>query len=599
MKTYPRAAAIFAPLFALRREDDLGIGDTESARQMIDACAALGFSILQILPINETADDNSPYNAISAMALEPSTLQITPPAVPGLLQRDINELAPPEHIASIRLGSVNYPAVKSLKLALLRRAYERLSSAKNKDWEHARNQWRAFDQCEADWLLPYTFFRLFLDRHQHKPYTQWPKEHASWQAAQNWIKALDDSKRRKIEREARFFSFVQWIAHTQWKELQHDGRARGVRLMGDMPFGISRFSADTWQRPELFDLTRFGGSPPEPLFCDDPFTRKFGQNWGISIYRWDQMEKENCRWFRERIRRIVEYFDLFRIDHILGFYRIYTFPWPPEENALYLNATPAQLKKKFGWLPRFDPASDDSKEGKKINKEQGEKLIKVVQKAAGKSIIIGEDLGMVPDYVRPSLAWLGISGFKIPRFERDKKSGEFLPPEDYPALSVTTPSTHDHITMAEYWEECWNLYLAGEEKRRAIQHPAAGRDHPHDQDHERFIHTATEASWEIYRMQRLARLDDRTMLRSYEPDVHWELMRRLCESNSWLVILGISDLLGLKVRFNVPGSVASSNWSTRLDFTIHELRESPRFENARQQIRSILKNARRTPNNAQ
>lgn len=589
MNLYPREAALFFPLFALRREDDLGIGDTESLRQMMDYAKGQGFSVLQILPVNETARDHSPYHSISAMALEPSTLQIAPSSVPALLEEDMDELALAGKVESLRFGSVQYAQVKSLKLTLLRRAYERFLAlvdqpgSADERWREEYAVWCAFEKAEESWLLAYTFFRLFWERYQGAKYTDWPQEHVNWKTTQKWLSTLDDEKRKEVTYEVRFFSFVQWVAHTQWKKLQIYGRSCGVKLMGDMPFGISRFSADTWQWPELFDLKTFGGAPPEPSFSDDPFTAKFGQNWGIPIYNWEQLEEEDYNWLRLRVRRVVEYFDLFRIDHILGFYRIYQFPWPPEENLLCLNMSEDELKKKFGWLPRFYPTDDTSKEGKKIHQEQGEKLLNIVLKSAGEVIVIGEDLGMVSDYIRPSLTKLGISGFKIPLCDRNPYSGEYVSPEEYPPLSVATLATHDHLPMAAYWEECWNLFLLSEEQSKQKQHVDNS-----DPTLEKLVEKGTHASWEIYRLQRLARLDDRQMMRDYVPHVQWGLIQRLCEARSWLVIFGLTDLLGLKLRFNVPGSVGGDNWSRRFDFTVLQLAQDKRFEETRNRMRSIL-----------
>ena len=131
---------------------------------------------------------------------------------------------------------------------------------------------------------------------------------------------------------ARFYRYVQWIAHLQWTAIKSYADERGVGLMGDIPFGVSYYSADVYSRRDEFALDWSGGAPPEPYFKDDEFTQKWGQNWGIPLYRWDVMRTRELAWWRQRVRGVRKIFHVFRIDHVLGFYRIYAFPWRPERN---------------------------------------------------------------------------------------------------------------------------------------------------------------------------------------------------------------------------------------------------------------------------
>jgi 4-alpha-glucanotransferase len=205
------------------------------------------------------------------------------------------------------------------------------------------------------------------------------------------------------------------------------------------------------------------------------------------------------------------------------------------------------------------PGDDETEESASANRQNGERLLSVMKEAAGNAVVIGEDLGVVPPYVRPSLMELGISGFKIPVFERDLESREWKPPEEYPSLTVATLSTHDHQTLAGLWEAWWTTYEAGRKNAPPI-------------DTENREPTESEkASWELYRTLRFARLDDRELIRDYSPLVREGACRRLLESASWLAILSITDLYGLDLRFNVPGVMAASNWSTRFPATVEEL----------------------------
>ena len=190
--------------------------------------------------------------------------------------------------------------------------------------------------------------------------------------------------------------------------------------MGDIPFGVSYYSADVFARREQFDLDWLGGAPPEPYFKDDEFTQKWGQNWGIPLYRWNVMRTDNFEWWRQRVRGVRRIFHIFRIDHVLGFYRIYAFPWRPQRNEEFLPLSQQEmLQRTDGHAPHFTPRDDSNRQNCAANQREGEEYLRVVLEAAGATRLVGEDLGTVPPYVRPSLHSLGIAGFKIPQWEID------------------------------------------------------------------------------------------------------------------------------------------------------------------------------------
>lgn len=564
-----RRAGVFVPVFALRTETDLGIGDTGSLRKMIDWCREMDFSILQILPINETSEDNSPYNAISSLALEPTTLEISPELIPGLTSTDMKKLATATLLKKLRNGHVQYKAVKKLKRDLIECAFKKFNDPKKaKTFADAKKEFEAFKSF-AKGLGEYAFFRALVDQYGHPNWEAWSKDHKTFAAAKQWFADLSEAKQAAFTKKIEFFSYVQWLLDRQWKGVREYGESKGVYLMGDIPFGVSRCSADVWIHPNLFNLDWSAGAPPEGWFKGDPFTEKWGQNWGVPVYNWDAMKKDNYAWWRRRIQATARYFKLFRIDHILGFYRIFAFPWQPRDNHLYTNMDSKKVEAKLGALPQFIPGDDKVPEEAKINQEQGEMLLKMVLDAAGDATVVGEDLGAVPDYARPSLEKLGISGYKVPMFEREYGTDEYRNPEQYPVLSVATLSTHDHPTMLGFWESWWNKFEEMERRR------ANGTlDKEFEQD-------ATRTSWEIYRTQRFAWIDDRTMIRNYEPQVREAILRRMFKSSSWFALLMITDVFGLKLRFNVPGPVADSNWSERLPFTMTEMFNAPALEPVR------------------
>lgn len=566
-----RQAGILVPLFAIRTENDLGIGDIGGMRQMIDWCKANNFSVLQILPINETLDDNSPYNSSSSIALEPITLEITPQRIPGLIQADLDELAPAELLKKLRSGSVRYADVKILKYALLFRAFERFENTKHQD----QNAFNSYQENEKSWLDDYTFFRALIDYHQRPDWQLWPDEHKTLPAAQAWLKALPEGKRNEFTKSRRFFAYIQWLLDRQWRELKTEAEAKGVYLMGDIPIGISPCSADAWANRDIFDSTWSCGAPPEEQFRPDEFTAKWGQSWGFPLYRWDVMKKDNYAWWRKRVGNIVKYFHAFRIDHVLGFYRIYALPWQPRDNHLYVDKTREEVQKMIGKVPRFFPCDDDTPEHQAINQKSGEELLKMILEAVGDGVVIGEDLGTVPPYVPSSLEKLGISGFRIPPFERTPE-GEYKDAAKYPYLSLATLTTHDHPPIQATWESHWNNWQETESERtkRTLN---AEREHQAD-----------DARLELYRMQRFAGLGDKTLIGQYEPAVREALIRSLMKANSWLAIVMITDLIGSTQRFNVPGSLSDGNWSARLPFTVKELAESAQFEKIRSLSKAVI-----------
>jgi len=555
----PRQAGLFVPVFALRHKGDLGVGDTESVRRMVDVCARWGFRVLQVLPVNETSGDNSPYNAISSCALDITTLAAEPGLLPGLSPEVRRDVCPDAFAAELSRGPVGYTKVKALKWQLAREAFAAFET-KRLDFAAEHRGFDDFCRNEKDWLEPYALFRALMADHGDSPvWEEWRPECRTLKGAMGWVLELPVVERRRLDVKCRFYQYVQWVLFRQWESVQRHAASRGISLMGDIPFGLSRSSADVWAQPGQFDLAWSGGAPPEPFFQPDAFTKKWGQNWGVPLYRWSEMEKDNHAWWRRRVRLTSRIFRMFRIDHVLGFYRVFSFPWHPRDNGRFTDMTPGQVKEAVGDVPRFLPRDDSSEENRRLNRAEGEALLRILQEAAGDAVIVAEDMGVVPVYVRPSLHSLGISGFKIPLFDRNEASHEYTDPAAYPELTLATLSTHDHETMKGAWEGWWEKIERDWGKGRIIAGDAGLKD------------DARQASWEIYRLLRFCRLDDSRLVRDFEPVVHRALCKRLLECPSWLVALTITDLFALDLRFNVPGPVSESNWSERLPFSVEDM----------------------------
>jgi 4-alpha-glucanotransferase len=553
-----KIAGVLVPLFALRREDDLGIGDLGALREFIDWIAEIGFTLVQLLPINETGADNSPYNAISSMAIEPTTLHLAPGSPEDLTRNDFADALSDTDVASLRRGRVKYRQVKELKQRILEKAFANFTARAD---QNRQSEFKKFCEEQSSWLHDYALFRVLVEENKGSvAWDQWPPQHQTIESARNWLLDLPQEKQPAVTGRLDFFRYVQWIAHQHWRDVKAHAEQRGVALMGDIPFGVSYYSADVFSRPNEFMLDWFGGAPPEPHFKDDAFTQKWGQNWGIPLYRWSAMRANNFRWWRERVRATRRIFHLFRIDHVQGFYRVYAFPWRPERNREFLPLDQHQmLERTGGRAPHFIPRDDDTPENREANRREGEEYLRVVLEEAGAARVVGEDLGVVPEYVRPNLQYLSIGGFKIPQWEA--RDGMIIPGERYERLSVATYATHDHEPIRAFREE-----------ERTGPSSEAGQ----------------QARETLEKIALFAGLNSKIDPLDYEKDFYPAVMDALFRCNSWIAVVMITDLLGRKYRFNVPGTRANLNWTRRIQRSIAKLRSSRKERKRMQLIQELL-----------
>ncbi|MEQ1860285.1 MAG: 4-alpha-glucanotransferase [Chthoniobacteraceae bacterium] len=547
-------AGLLAPLFALRREGDLGIGDTAALREFIDWAAEHAFKLVQLLPINETGNDHSPYNAISSVAIDPTTITLTPAALPDLSEADVREVMHGIDPRVLHETSVAYNVVKPLKLRLLARAFANFSATSLHANDERARAFRRFCREESAWLDDFALFRVLIDENAgSEQWDTWPGNQRDAVTAWQWLATLPGEEQERFARALHEVQYRQWIAWTQWREVKAHAESRGVVLMGDIPFGVSLYSADAWANPGMFDLEWFGGCPPEKILEVDAFTKKWGQNWGIPLYRWDAHRADGYAWWRQRVRKVRDIFHLFRIDHILGVFRIYSFPWRPVRNEEFLPLTEEEAGELTGGkLPHFTPHEDDTDEHKAANCAQGEELLRVLIDECGENRLIGEDLGVVPDYVRPCLARLGIAGFKIPQWECEP-DGRLIDGAKYERLSLATYATHDHEPLRAMWEK-WMLTIHAAESGGPETWPAR------------------DQAWREVRA--LAAWCDLKVFEHtpWGDAIHERLLYGLMRCKSWLVVLMITDLFATTQRFNVPGAVSGLNWSTRLHGTATDWR---------------------------
>jgi len=539
-----KLAGALVPVFALRGEKDLGIGDTESLKEFVRWARKHGMRAVQILPVNETGADHSPYNIISSMAVEPSTLTTLPRVMQDLTAADFKKITDTHGADKICDGHVHYDPVKSLKIDLLLAAFSRFSK---RGGARRREAFAEFRHDQRSWLEPYTIFRSLVEVHDTEVISNWPRNQRSLAGAREWLNTLDPEPREEFQREADFRAYIQWIAFQQWESVREECDLQGVALIGDIPVGVSIYSADVWQEPGIFDLTRSGGAPPERAFATDPFTKKWGQNWGFPLYNWFAMSQDNFAWWRRRLRRMRQMFDLVRVDHALGFFRIYSFPWRPEENMAYLELSEDEAAARTGGaLPGFVPNDDSTLENQDKNRRHGATLFRMFLEESVAHCLIAEDLGAVAPYVRPVLAELEIPGFKIPQWELEP-DGKFTPGADYPRLSLATYATHDHPPVKAFWNDWFEVIQAGPSQQ------------------------ADAALAQMRLIMEFSGTGEIELPRAFDAAIHRATLQGLLRCNSWLVIPMITDILGEEARFNVPGAAGEDNWTARLDVPVSML----------------------------
>jgi 4-alpha-glucanotransferase len=231
---------------------------------------------------------------------------------------------------------------------------------------------------------------------------------------------------------------------------------------------------------------------------------------------------------------------------VLGFYRIYAFPWRPRKNKQFLPLNQNEMVEQTGGrAPHFIPRNDETPDNCEANKHDGEEYLRIVLEEAGATRVIGEDLGAVPNYVRPNLRSLGIAGFKIPQWE--VRDGQVTSGDKYERLSVATYATHDHNPIRALWEE-------------AFEHSTA---------------TSEQSRFDLAKIALFAGLNPNVDKGDFEKDFYPAIMEALFKSNAWIAIVMITDLLARNYRFNVPGTTGRSNWTRRMQRSIARLHDSP------------------------
>ena len=308
-----KLAGTQVPVFSLRTRKSAGIGDFGDLKTMIDFVASTGQKVLQLLPINDTTithtwTDSYPYSCISVFAIHPQYVDLH--ALPELKDAKARAEAEKTRAELNALDKIDYEKVNDFKINYLRQIFNQEGEKIMKTAEY-----KAFFQDTELWLVPYAQYSYLRDKNGTADFNQWP-DYRVWDEAER--KALADPKTAACKNVA-FFYFVQFVLDRQMQEAHEHAKAKGVILKGDIPIGVNRNGCDVWMEPKYFNLNGQAGAPPDDFSAN-------GQNWGFPTYNWFEMLKDGCQWWNRRFKNMARYFDAYRIDHVLGFFRIWEIP---------------------------------------------------------------------------------------------------------------------------------------------------------------------------------------------------------------------------------------------------------------------------------
>ncbi len=489
-------AGVVIPLFALRSKQDYGIGDFASLKLAINWVKESKMKVLQLLPINDTTfyrdwRDSYPYNAISVKALHPIYLDLQD--LEPIQDKTLRKRFAEDKKALHKCEQVDYPKVLAYKEAYLKQHY---TEQRNKI--QADQAFLTFIKNEEKWLKPYVAYCLLRDK--YFPLQKLNK----WQGFESYRAKDIESLFAQIEvAEWQYYAYLQYLLDRQMREIRAYASSCGVLLKGDIPIGVAPHSVDVWAEPHLFNQEMSAGAPPDDFALE-------GQNWGFPTYNWDEMRADGYAWWRGRLQHMQRYFSAYRIDHILGFFRIWEVP-RSKKSALLGHFSPALPLNQAYWESKFPNqafkqlkeyalvqspkeqghyhpriAFDKTELYKKWTKQEQEQwqelkndyfykrhneLWRVTAKErleallnSSEMLACAEDLGMLADSVPEVLSELEILSLDLERMPKTIAQTQWTNIKQLPYLSICTTSTHDMPSLRAWWKN-----LSKEEQKQYIR----------------------------------------------------------------------------------------------------------------------------------
>ena len=587
-----RGAGVAVPVFSLRSEQSFGVGEFADLQLLGDWCAKTGQRIIQILPINDTSMsfswyDSYPYNTVSSFALHPLYIRLSDVGyLRGEADRAEMEALQEELNA---LPDLDYERVVKAKMNYLRKLYEQLGTRCMES-----KSFRDFEKRNREWLMPYAVFSVLRDKYGTANFEE-------WKTFTKYAEKRCAAFAERNEKEVGFYYYMQYHLDRQLRKVRDYLHSKGVVLKGDLPIGVSRTSVDVWQNPELFDVRSSAGAPPDDFSAE-------GQNWGFPIYNWEKMAENDYAWWRARFAKMADYFDAYRIDHILGFFRIWAVP-EGAKNALLGAFAPSLpysateircegfdfdeerdvvrdwgddnvlwIAYGEGFVPRISPFTTEKFKALPKMQQQAfarlhdnfyynrhntfwgvtgaERLAKLT--ASTSMLACGEDLGMIPACVPKVMREEQILSLEIERMPKEYgvRVGDVL---RNPYLSVCSTSTHDMSPLRLWWRD--------EAERQYYFEKVLGEEG----------NAPTEATAELCE----------------------KIVARHLASPSMLTILPLQDWLSLseelrsddieRERINIP-AVAHHYWRYRMHLSLEELLGADAYD---EKLRSLVKDNNR------
>ncbi|MDD3987804.1 MAG: 4-alpha-glucanotransferase [Candidatus Omnitrophica bacterium] len=570
-----KKAGILIPLFCIYSKKSFGIADFQDLKLLIDWVKLTGHSILQLLPMNEMGPVFCPYDALSSFALEPVYISLRDLPMPKdkSLKRQIDNL---KKNFPLDNGNCDY-TVKEEKLRILKEVF--LMQGQEEPQGLLR-----FREENDYWLYGFSLFKALKIRYNGLPWYDWPKEYKERDR-----ESLENFRRDNIE-EVRFQEWVQWQLFEQFKDAKEYAGEKGICLKGDLPILVSRDSSDVWEHPEFFKLGLAAGAPPD-MYC------ALGQRWGMPTYDWGKIEESGYAYLKEKLKYAGNFYDILRIDHVVGLFRIWSIPYnEPLENK--------------GLNGFFDPG-DESLWG-----PHGRKILQFMIDNCD-MFLCAEDLGIIPLICTETLRDLGIPGNDVQRWVKDWNiRHDFLNKEEYRFLAVTMLSTHDTTNWAAWWENEAGTVDEALFIRKCSDHRAIGFERMRERLFNPALSRHGRLRWrdEIDSVDKL--LDELSCAGSlprehlcdfvglwkdsfHEKEKLWMLlalpgvMREKCTPEAmqailrfvlgvnsvfcinnifdWLYPSGIIKKDAYAYRINTPGTVSRANWSLRVPMPLEDL----------------------------
>lgn len=596
-----RRSGVVIPLFSIYSKNSIGIGEIPDLKLVVDWCVQTGMSIVQLLPMNELGYDASPYNSISTFALEPVYLRLQ--ELRGIdlqpFDKNFREL---RFKFKNRKSRVDY-RIRSAKYELLKRIYENANLEQNREFN-------SFVLNNKYWLIDYAVYKVLKEKNNFKSWEEWKTNHRQYN--RKTAAGIIKNYKKKIY----FHYWIQWQLYEQMKEVKSYASVKGVLIMGDLPFLVSSDSADIWSHQEYFNLHLSAGAPPDMYFA-------FGQKWGMPTYNWKVISRDKFTYIRERIKYAANFYDMYRIDHFVGLFRIWTTLNNPEDKTDNDKDVP---------ISKFDPAKRSEWE------QHGKKIINQMLKSSD-MLPCAEDLGTVPACSYKTLKEYGIPGIDFQRFNKKPgKNFEFVPFESYRKNSAAVISTHDTSFFPAWWHnEAGTIDKALFEficRSNNINGKALKgiKDKLFDENYSRkgrlFWRQNIRSIRPLLKFLKFKKRDEKKLTHMYKetygekekfidylglknkqilnpsPAFQFKCIERAGSSASVFSIQMIHEYLFLNrnlfsnvnksdYRINMPGVVSENNWSLRIPLSLESILHSPKGKDVTEKIRRINKKTQR------